>query len=554
MNPRETRAARVQEHAYARRWLILAVLCFSLLVIVLDNSILNVAIPTIVRDLGVTQSQIQWIIDSYTLVFAGLLLTAGSLGDRFGRRGALQIGLILFGLGSLGATFVATANGLIGIRAFMGIGGAAIMPATLSIITNVVPGHERGKAIGIWAGTAGIGGALGPLVGGILLQHYSWQSVFYVNIPIVAVGLVAGVFLIPTSKDPSAPRLDPVGAVLSITALFGLLWALIEAPTEGWTSRNTLGGLAIGSLLMLAFVMWELRSSHPMLDMKLFRNARFTAANTSITFVFFAMFGSMFLITQYLQFVIGYSPLQTGIRMVPFSLAMMVVAPNSTRIVHKFGTKITVATGMAVVTFGLILLSFLTAESSYFSIATRMMFLAAGMGLVMAPATESVMSSLPLAKAGVGSAVNDTTRQVGGALGVAVIGSVLASIYATKLGDFFQTATLANAFPGKIVPEQFKTFALGGIGTATSAAANLRADNPFPGSGVAADLLESASRAAFVDGMRVGMRVAAGVAVLGVLVAAKYLPARTSAADENRQADELAAEYERSGINKSLAD
>ncbi|MSX32844.1 MAG: DHA2 family efflux MFS transporter permease subunit, partial [Actinobacteria bacterium] len=511
-------------------------------------------IPTIVRDLGVTQSQIQWIIDSYTLVFAGLLLTAGSLGDRFGRRGALQIGLILFGLGSLGATFVATANGLIGIRAFMGIGGAAIMPATLSIITNVFPGHERGKAIGIWAGTAGIGGALGPLVGGMLLQHYSWQSVFYVNIPIVTIGLIAGVFLIPTSKDPSAPRLDPVGAVLSMTALFGLLWALIQAPTEGWTSRNTLGGLAIGSLLMLAFVMWELHSSHPMLDMKLFRNARFTAANTSITFVFFAMFGSMFLITQYLQFVIGYSPLQTGIRMVPFSLAMMVVAPNSTRIVHKFGTKITVATGMAVVTFGLILLSFLTAESSYFSIATRMMFLAAGMGLVMAPATESVMSSLPLAKAGVGSAVNDTTRQVGGALGVAVIGSVLASIYATKLGDFFQNATLANAFPGKIVPEQLKTFALGGIGTATNAAANLRADNPFPGSGVAADLLESASRAAYVDGMRVGMRVAAGVAVLGVLVAAKYLPARTSAADENRQADELAAEYERSGINKALAD
>ena len=554
MNARQTRAARVQEHAYSRRWLILAVLCFSLLVIVLDNSILNVAIPTIVRDLGVTQSQIQWIIDSYTLVFAGLLLTAGSLGDRFGRRGALQIGLILFGLGSLGATFVATANGLIGIRAFMGIGGAAIMPATLSIITNVFPGHERGKAIGIWAGTAGIGGALGPLVGGMLLQHYSWQSVFYVNIPIVTIGLIAGVFLIPTSKDPSAPRLDPVGAVLSMTALFGLLWALIQAPTEGWTSRNTLGGLAIGSLLMLAFVMWELHSSHPMLDMKLFRNARFTAANTSITFVFFAMFGSMFLITQYLQFVIGYSPLQTGIRMVPFSLAMMVVAPNSTRIVHKFGTKITVATGMAVVTFGLILLSFLTAESSYFSIATRMMFLAAGMGLVMAPATESVMSSLPLAKAGVGSAVNDTTRQVGGALGIAVIGSVLASIYATKLGDFFQNATLANAFPGKIVPEQLKTFALGGIGTATNAAANLRADNPFPGSGVAADLLESASRAAYVDGMRVGMRVAAGVAVLGVLVAAKYLPARTSAADENRQADELAAEYERSGINKALAD
>jgi len=305
---------------------------------------------------------------------------------------------------------------------------------------------------------------------------------------------------------------------------------------------------------MFIFVMWELHSTHPMLDMKLFRNARFTAANTSITFVFFAMFGSMFLITQYLQFVIGYTPLETGIRMVPFSLAMMVVAPNSTRVVKKFGTKITVAAGMGGVTFGLILLSFLTADSSYFSIASRMMCLAAGMGLVMAPATESVMSSLPLAKAGVGSAVNDTTRQMGGALGVAVIGSVLASIYTTKLVTFFQSTKLSGLFPGGVVPAQFKTFALGGIGTATGAAANLRARNPFPGAAVAADLLESASRAAYVDGMRIGMRVAAGVAVLGVLVAAKYLPARTSAADENRQADELAAEYERSGINKSLAD
>ncbi len=554
MNARQTRAARVQEHAYSRRWLILAVLCFSLLVIVLDNSILNVAIPTIVRDLGVTQSQIQWIIDSYTLVFAGLLLTAGALGDRFGRRGALQVGLILFGLGSLGATFVASANGLIGIRAFMGIGGAAIMPATLSIITNVFPGHERGKAIGIWAGTAGIGGALGPLVGGVLLEHYSWQSVFYVNLPIVAVGLIAGVFLIPTSKDPSTPRLDPVGAVLSMAALFALLWALIEAPTAGWGSNTTLGGFALGSILMVAFVMWEIHSSHPMLDMKLFRNARFTAANTSITFVFFAMFGSMFLVTQYLQFVIGYTPLETGVRMMPFSLAMMVVAPNSTRIVHKFGTKITVATGMGVVTFGLILLSFLHADSAYISIATRMMFLAAGMGLVMAPATESVMSSLPLAKAGVGSAVNDTTRQVGGALGVAVIGSVLASLYATKLGSLFHTSTFVSAFPGKVVPEEIKTFALGGIGTATGAVENLRATNPFPGSGVAANLLEAASHAAYVDGMRVGMRVAAAVSVFGVLITAKYLPARSSEADENRQADELAAEYERSGINTSLAD
>src|SRR6476619_6436796 len=278
---------RVQARSYERRWWILAVLCFSLLVIVLDNTILNVAIPTIVRDLDATNSQLQWMVDAYTLVFAGLLLTGGSLGDRFGRRGALQFGLVVFGLGSLASAFADSSSQLIATRAFMGIGGAFIMPATLSIITNVFPTRERGKAIGIWAATAGLGAALGPLTGGFLLEHFYWGSVFLVNLPIVIFGLVAGVFLIPDSKDPSAPRLDPVGAVLSIVGLALVLFSIIEAPRNGWTDPITVVCFLVGAAVLAGFAWWELHSSHPMLDFNFFRNPRFSAASSAITLTFF---------------------------------------------------------------------------------------------------------------------------------------------------------------------------------------------------------------------------------------------------------------------------
>ena len=304
-------------------------LCFSLLVIVLDNTILNVAIPTIVRDLDATNSQLQWMVDAYTLVFAGLLLTGGSLGDRFGRRGALQVGLVIFGLGSLASAFATSSGQLIATRAFMGIGGAFIMPATLSIITNVFPPRERGKAIGVWAATAGLAGVLGPLTGGFLLEHFYWGSIFLVNIPIVIVGLLAGVFLIPTSKDPSAPRLDPVGAVLSIVGLSVLLYGIIEAPQDGWTDPKILMCFFVGLAVLGMFLVWEARSDHPMLDVRFFQNARFTAASVGIMMVFFAMFGATFLLTQYFQFVLGYTPLETGIRFLPIALCMMVLSPLS---------------------------------------------------------------------------------------------------------------------------------------------------------------------------------------------------------------------------------
>jgi EmrB/QacA subfamily drug resistance transporter len=502
-----TLTERAQARAQERRWWILAVLCFSLLVIVLDNTILNVAIPTIVRDLNATNSQLQWMVDAYTLVFAGLLLTAGSLGDRFGRRGALQLGLTLFGLGSLASAFASTSEQLIATRAFMGIGGAFIMPATLSIITNVFPTRERGKAIGVWAATAGLAGVLGPLTGGFLLEHFYWGSIFLVNIPIVVIGLLAGVFLIPTSKDPAAPKLDPVGAVLSIIGLTVLLYGIIEAPQHGWTEPSIVVCFIVGLAVLGLFLRWESRSEHPMLNVRFFQNPRFTAASLGIMMVFFAMFGATFLLTQYFQFVLGYTPFETGIRFLPIALCMMVLSPLSARFVHRIGTKLVVGTGLLMVTAGLVSWASLSATSSYWpDIIWRQALMASGMALTMAPATESIMGSLPLAKAGVGSAVNDTTRQVGGALGVAVIGSVLASIYGSKVGDFLR---------GKPVPSGAATQFKQSLGLALADGKQL-------------PRLATTAIDAFIDGMHAGVLVAAGVALVGAVIAFVWLPARAS--------------------------
>lgn len=520
-----TLAMRVQAKAYDRRWAILAVLCFGLLVIVLDNSILNVALPTIQKDLDATSSDLQWIVDSYTLVFAGLLLTAGALGDKFGRRGALQIGFILFGIGSIAAAMSGSSGMLIGTRAFMGIGGALIMPATLSIITNVFPPEDRAKAIGIWAGTAGLGGALGPLTGGFLVTHFYWGSVFLVNVPIVIIGLLAGIFLIPTSKDPSSPKLDPIGAVLSIVGLALVLYAIIEAPVKGWMSSATIGVGTVGLAVCIAFVVWESKSTHPMLDISFFKKARFTAAAMAITFVFFSMFGSLFLQTQYFQFVLGYSALDTGIRMLPFAAAMMVVAPLSAPIAARFGTKATVAAGLALVTIGLLLLTQLQVDTPYVNIFWRLMIMAAGMGLTMAPATESVMGSLPLHKAGVGSAVNDTTRQIGGALGVAVIGSVLATTYGDKVGSFL--AGLGIPLPQPVVDASTNNIgalkngllpALDGMGMTDVAAQ-----------------VNSAANQAFVSAVHWGVLVAAAATAIGVVMVLVWLPAHAREADQREQ-------------------
>jgi EmrB/QacA subfamily drug resistance transporter len=524
-----TLSERVQEHSYARRWWILFVLCFSLLVIVLDNTVLNVAIPTIASDLHADSSQLQWIVDGYTLVFAGLLLTCGSLGDRFGRRGALQLGLVIFGVGSIASAFANSSEQLIVTRAFMGIGGAFIMPATLSIITNVFPGPERGKAIGFWAGTAGLAGVLGPVTAGFLLQHFYWGSIFLINVPIVVVGLLAGIFLIPTSKDPSAPKLDPVGALLSIFGLSSLLYGIIEAPVDGWGDSTIVTAFLVGALLMLAFFVWESRIDHPMLDVRFFKNPRFTAASNGVMLVFFAMFGAIFIITQYFQFVLGYSPLETGVRFLPWAAFMMVVSPLSARLVQRIGTKLVVGTGLMCVAVALVLLSRLDASSPYFpDVMWRMMLMAGGMGLTMAPATESIMGALPRAKAGVGSAVNDTTRQVGGALGVAVVGSVLASTYSNQVAEFLR---------GKNVPTGLAhTIEHSPLGFA------LQVGKGIPG-------LADAATNGFIDGMHSGLLVAAGAALIGSIIALVFLPARPPRDSEDAQN----AEYDEARVRAATA-
>lgn len=525
-----THAQKVQEKAFERRWLILVVLCVSLLVIVLDNSILNVALPSIQKDLDASSTDLQWMVDSYTLVFAGLLLTAGSLGDRFGRRGALQAGFVIFGVGSAASALATSSGQLIGTRAFMGIGGALIMPATLSIITNLFPRNERGKAIGAWAGVAGLGAALGPLTGGFLIEHFYWGSIFLVNVPLVIFGLIAGFWVIPTSKDPHASRLDPLGAVLSITGLSVLLYAIIEAPTEGWGSPETLGLGAVGLALLVVFALWERHTDHPMLEIAFFKKARFSAASASITLIFFSMFGSFFLLTQYFQYVLGYSPLETGVRFLPLAISLMVFAPLSSKFVARFGTKVVVATGLAFTTVGLLSMTGLEVDSSYGSIVWRLILVAAGMGLTMAPATDSVMGSLPLAKAGVGSAVNDTTRQVGGALGVAVLGSVLASTYGHQIVDFFS---------GTGAPDAAVEATKSSIGAVPQVAAELTAN----GLGGAASQLQQAANAAFVDALHWGVVVAAVGTALGVLVALLFLPARPPVGDAAEQDLEYAEEH-----------
>jgi EmrB/QacA subfamily drug resistance transporter len=516
---------RVAAKAEERRWWILLVLCFSLLVIVLDNSILNVAIPTIVRELDATNSELQWMVDAYTIVFAGLLLTAGSLGDRYGRRPALQLGLAVFGLGSLAAALAGSADQLIATRAFMGIGGAFIMPATLSIITNIFPANERPKAIGVWAATAGVAVALGPLTGGFLLEHFYWGSIFLVNLPIVAVGLLAGVFLIPDSKDPNPHRLDPVGALLSIVGLSTLLYAVIEGPEQGWTDPTTLAFFAVGGVVLAAFFAWELRSDHPMLDLSFFKNPRFSVASGAIAISFFAMFGSIFVLTQYLQFVLGYSPLETGVRLLAFAIPMMIFAPLSARFVHAIGAKIVVTTGMALMATGLLLSTGLDASSSYGSIAWRMVVMATGMALVMAPATDSIMGSLPLAKAGVGSAVNDTTRQMGGAIGVAVVGSVFSSIYGAQIAD---------SIAGQPVTPDVADGIKDSVGFALQAAGRI--------GGEAGAQLADAARTAFIDGFHAGLIVGGVVAAIGAICVVLWLPARARRQDVERQDAEFGAE------------
>lgn len=497
---------------YRRRWWTLAVLCLSVLIILIDNTVLNVALPTLVRDLGATTSQLQWIVDSYILVFAGLLLTAGSLSDRFGRKRVLSVGLLLFGIASVLSSLATTPGQLIAARALMGIGGSAIFPPTLSILTNVFPPAERGKAIAIWAGMSGLGVALGPILGGFLLENFYWGSVFLVNVPIVTLALVGGRFLIPESRDPRETRLDPAGAVLSIAGLSVLLFAIISAPERGWADPLVLGGFALAVALIAVFLWYEARIDHPMLDVRLFTNRRFSAANGAVTLVFFALLGSLFFVTQYMQYVLGFTPLQAGVRVLPVAVSIVVAANLSRVLVERLGTKVVVTAGLSLVAIALGVVSNVTLETGYGLISIFQVLLGLGLGLTIAPSTESVMGAVPRDRAGVGSAVNDTTRQVGGALGVAVLGSLLASGY---------RAGIAEAVAS--LPRDAAAAASDSVGAAAAVAARL------PDAAQGQELLDAA-RASFVDALDSTVLFAMAAALLGALIVVLFLPSRPAPA------------------------
>ena len=502
-----------QRDIHRRRHWTLAVLSLAVLVISLDNTILNVALPSLQRDLGASDSQLQWIVDAYLLVFAGSLLTAGTLGDRFGRRSALFAGLAVFGTGSLIAALSGSAEMLIASRALMGVGGAFIMPTTLSIATNVFPEGERAKAIGVWAAVAGLGIGIGPVAGGFLLEHFEWGSVFLVNLPIVALALTAGWFLVPDSRDPHGTALDPIGALLSIAGLTALLYGIIEAPSNGWTDSTTLVALALGALVLGLFLAWERHTPTPMLDVAIFRNRRFSAASGAITLVFFALMGVLFMLTQYLQLVLGYDALEAGLRTLFLAGGMVFAAPMSARLAERFGTKAVVGSGLTLTAGGLAVFATIGIGTPYATVAVALFVTGAGMGAAMAPTTDSIMGSLPLAHAGVGSAVNDTTRLVGGALGVAVLGSLLATGYRDHMDA---VAGLPDAASGGIAET---------VGVATHVG------------GAAGAAIIDAGQSAFVQAMSTASIVAAAVAGVGALIAFRFLPARAERREALRGSD-----------------
>jgi EmrB/QacA subfamily drug resistance transporter len=493
----------------ARRWWILGVLILSLFTATLDNTILNVALPTLARELSATTSQLQWMVDSYILVFAGLLLVAGALSDRFGRRLALLAGLAIFGVGSIASAFVVTADQLILARAFMGVGAALTMPSTLSIIANVFDDDERPKAIAAWSAVSGLGIVVGPILGGWLLEHFAWNAIFLVNVPVVIAGIVAILLVVPESKAVRAPALDPVGAALSVAGLVALVYGIIEVPAQGWDDPLIIGSLAAAAVLLGAFLAWERRVAEPMLDVRLFRNPRFSAASLSVTLVMFSLMGVLFFLTQYLQGVLGLTALETGVRFVPLAIGVIVSAPISAALTGRFGAKVATAFGLFVTAGSLALLATVTVGSGDLLIGSVLAIAGFGLGVAMTPATDAIMGALPKEQAGVGSAVNDTTREIGGAIGVAVLGSVFSAVYSSRMTE------VANVLPAEI-----GSVVRDSIGGALAVAGQV--------GGTSGEAIAAAARSAFVDGMATASLIGMGVAIAGALVALVWLPARAT--------------------------
>jgi DHA2 family multidrug resistance protein-like MFS transporter len=494
---------------HPRRWVILAVLVVSLLVVVLDNTVLNVALKTLAdreHGLGASQGELEWSINSYTLVFAGLLFTAGVLGDRYGRRRFLLLGLAIFGLASALSAYAQDPAQLIWARALMGLGGAAIMPVTLSIISNVFDPRERGRAIAIWSGSVGLAIAIGPILGGILLEHFWWGSVFLINVPVVIGGLVAVALLVPESRDPRPGKIDIVGVLLSVVGLVALSYGIIDGGEHGFGRPIVWVGIVGGLAVLAAFVAYERRIEFPSLDVRLFKVPRFAAPVALIGLVFFAALGVFFFSAFYLQLVRGYSPLETGLMLLPFAVAQLVFAPRSAAMVKQYGAKTVSGVGLVLTAIGMGGFVFLGVSTPIWVILVLFFVQGVGMANIMPPAMESIMSSLPREKAGVGSAVSNTVRQVAGALGVAVLGSVLAGVYRSEVSSAAST-----------LPEP----ARGAVEESISGAYGVA-----QGLGPAGGTVINAANNAFVTAMHWTAAIGAIVAALGVLMVLRWMPGK----------------------------
>jgi len=494
--------------------LVLVALLMASFVINLDTTLVNVALPTLTRELGATTAQLQWVVDAYNLVFAALLLTSGSLSDRFGRKGMLLAGLAVFGVASFVGGYATSPAELIAARAVMGLGAAMTFPATLSLLTGVFTERkERALAIGLWGATAGLAIALGPIVGGFLLAHYSWSSIFYALGPVSLAVIALAAWYVPGSKDPAPQGLDFPGLILSSVFMGLLVYTIIEAPGWGWTSTASLLGFAGAAAALIAFIVAERRTDQPMLDVRLFANMRFSAASASVTIAFFTLSGFIFLMTQFFQFVRTYSALSTGVHLLPVAASVAVGSIVGTRLAVRFGTKIIVTAGLALQAgFYFWAASAISPTFSYGLIAIQMVVYGLGIGLTSAPATESIMGAVSTRQAGVGSAVNDSTRLLGGTLGVAVIGSIYASLYSSRL-----TGSLPVALPHALA-----SLAHESVGAAYGVSSQLAAH----GQGTVAAAVHQVATSAFDHGLSVGCVVAASIALAGALLAAAFLPAQ----------------------------
>ncbi len=504
------------------RWWSLVFVCISLMVISLDNTILNVALPAISRSLGANSSQLQWVLDSYVLVFAAMLLTMGSVGDRLGRKRALQFGLVWFAVGSLAAALSTTTSMLIVTRALLGIGGATIMPSTLSIITAAFRDpKERSKAIGIWAAVFALGVGIGPVIGGWLLERFEWGSVFMVNLPIAAIALIGGHFFIGDSRDENAPDPDIPGVLLSIIGLFTLVYGIIEAGQTSWTDTNVLIAFGASVVLLGLFGWWESHTDHPMLPVRFFRNMSFTGANIAVAMLTFCLFGALFFLSQFFQSVQGYTPLEAGIRILPMALVAMVASSVSARLSERFGIKIITSIGLLISAGGfLYMANFAVADVSYGVAAIGLCITAVGIGLAMPVATDSIMGSVPVDKAGVGSAMNDTTRQIGGALGIAILGTIMNRTYLVSVNNLLATNPLFKLLPDNGVEA---------IRASITGAHVVAEQIPL---GPMAKQLTDTANAAFVTGMKDALFVGAAILFVTAIITFIILPAHIQASSE----------------------